>query len=236
METSTGSVLLDFFENHDHRLIHKWNHYFEIYERHFAAFRGKPVSLLEFGVSHGGSLQMWKYYLGPQAQIYGVDIEPRCATLMEENVTILIGDQENREWLRSLKRSLPTFDIIIDDGGHTMAQQITTFEEMYPQLNLGGVYLAEDLLTSYMPGYGGAYRHPGSFIEYTKNFIDQLHAWHSGDPSLFVDDFTLSAFALHYYDSVLVIEKRPMSQPDHRMKGMPSFPLNAAEQAVYSKG
>jgi hypothetical protein len=31
-----GSSLIDFFENHEHRLIHKWMHYFEIYDRHFS--------------------------------------------------------------------------------------------------------------------------------------------------------------------------------------------------------
>jgi hypothetical protein len=84
MELNNGSVLLDFFENHPHRMIHKWMHYFEIYERHFAQFRGQPMSMLEFGVLHGGSLQMWKYYFGKQAQIYGADINPRCAELAED--------------------------------------------------------------------------------------------------------------------------------------------------------
>ena len=71
MEQHNGSVLRDFFENHPHRMIHKWMHYFEIYERHFNQFRGKPMSMLEFGVLHGGSLQMWKYYFGKEARIYG---------------------------------------------------------------------------------------------------------------------------------------------------------------------
>lgn len=106
-------------------------HYFEIYERHFSHLRNTPISMMEFGVLHGGSLQMWKHYFGPQAKIYGVDIDPRCASLAEENITILWGDQENRESLRSIKNTLPKFDIIIDDGGHTMMQKIITFEEMY---------------------------------------------------------------------------------------------------------
>jgi hypothetical protein len=236
MEQNNGSVLLDFFENHEHRMIHKWMHYFEIYERHFAAFRGKPMSLVEFGVLHGGSLQMWKHYFGQQAQIYGVDINPRCAELAEERIAILLGNQEDRESLRGICRTLPKFDIIIDDGGHTMLQQKTTFEEMWGQLKDGGIYLCEDVLTSYWPAFGGGYRHPGNFIEYTKSMIDQLHAWHSPDPALQVNDFTRSAFALHYYDSIVVIEKRPMTPPQVRMKGKPSFPLEAAEQEVFNRG
>ena len=53
-------------------------HYFEIYHRHFERFRGRPVTVLEFGVNQGGSLQMWRDYFGRKAAIHGVDIDPRC--------------------------------------------------------------------------------------------------------------------------------------------------------------
>lgn len=236
-QQANGSVLIDYFENHEHRMIHKWMHYFEIYERHFGQFRNQPISLLEFGVLHGGSLQMWKHYFGKQAKIYGADINPRCAELAEDQITILLADQESRESLRSICNSLPPFDIIIDDGGHTMLQQKTTFEEMWGQLKIGGIYLIEDMLTSYWPSFGGGYKDPVNFVEYTKNLIDQLHAWHAVPNSgLAVNEFTRTAFSLHYYDSVLVIEKRAMQQPQVRMKGKPSFPLAPAEQAVYDKG
>lgn len=232
-----GSVLIDYFENHEHRMIHKWMHYFEIYERHFAQFRNLPISLLEFGVLHGGSLQMWKHYFGPQAKIYGADINPRCAELAEDQITILLADQESRESLQHICKTLPPFDIIIDDGGHTMLQQTTTFEEMWGQLKIGGVYLIEDMLTSYWPSFGGGYKDPVNFVEYTKGLIDQLNAWHAlPNSGLAVNEFTRTAFSMHYYDSVLVIEKRAMQQPQVRMKGRPSFPLEAAEQAVYNKG
>lgn len=231
-----GGSLIDFFENHEHRVIRKWMHYFEIYDRHFSRFRNKPLSLIEFGVNHGGSLQMWKYYFGQEAKIYGVDIDPRCANLGEENITIIMGNQEDRSSLSMIKDSLPKFDIIIDDGGHRMMQQTFTFEEMYAHLKEGGVYLCEDLHTSYWSGYGGGFRKPTSFIEYSKRLIDQLNAWYSQNPDFVVDEFTLNAFSMHYYDSILVIEKRPMKPPIERMRGMPSFPLTAKEQQMLDNG
>lgn len=236
METTNSNVLLNYFETNEKRMMHKWMHYFEIYERHFAKFRGQDISILEFGVLHGGSLQMWKQYFGPKARIYGVDINTRCLTLAEDNITILMADQDNRESLRGIKNTLPPFDIIIDDGGHTMTQQINTFEEMYPHVKDGGIYLVEDLHTSYWPGFGGGYKQPNTFVEYSKNLIDQLTAWHSPMPPLQVNEFTRNAFSMHYYDSVLVIEKRHMNPPVARMKGKPSFPLTPAEQAVYDRG
>jgi len=232
----SNGVLLDYFENHEHRMIHKWMHYFEIYERHFHQFRDKPISMLEFGVLHGGSLQMWKYYFGEQAKIYGVDINPRCAELAEEQIQILLGDQENRDSLRAICQNLSKFDIILDDGGHTMQQQVVTFEETWNHLKDGGIYLCEDLHTSYWPAFGGGLRQPHTFVEYTKQLIDQLHAWYSPNTHLQVDTFTRSTFAVHYYDSMIVIEKREILPPYARMKGTPSFPLEPAEQAVYDRG
>ena len=108
-----------FFKQHHGRLIHKWLHYFEIYDRHFARFRGGSVNILEFGVSQGGSLQMWRDDFGQQAQLFGVDINPNCKQFEEAGVRIFIGDQQDRAFLRSLARALPRIDILIDDGAAT---------------------------------------------------------------------------------------------------------------------
>jgi hypothetical protein len=129
-----------------------------------------------------------------------------------------------------LRQRIPHIDILIDDGGHTMNQQITTFEELFPHVAADGVFLCEDLHTSYWPTYGGGYREPGTFIEYSKNFIDYIHAWHAQKPprrrwyetpapELRVSDFTRSVHSLHFYDSVLVIEKRPIEPPSSTMTG-----------------
>ena len=42
--------------------VHKWHHYFDIYERHFGRYRDRPIRMLEIGVFRGGSLRMWKEY------------------------------------------------------------------------------------------------------------------------------------------------------------------------------
>ena len=213
-----------FFAAHDGRLLDKWHHYFEIYDRHFARYRHRPVTVVEFGVSQGGSLQMWRDYFGPQAQLVGVDINPNCQRFEGPGVRIFIGDQADRSFLRRVAQEVPHIDILIDDGGHTMTQQIATFEELYPKVAEDGVFLIEDLHTSYWKKWGGGYRKRGSFIEYSKRFIDQLNAWHSQEPARFrVDDFTRSAHSLHCYDSVLVIEKRRMSPPTRERKGQAAF-------------
>ncbi len=214
-----------YFTKNTGRLIHKWRHYFEIYDRHFSRFRDTDVHVVEFGISHGGSLQMWKEYFGPRCRIFGVDINPHCKRLEEDRIEVFIGDQEDRGFLGSLVEKIPRIDILIDDGGHTMAQQINTFEELFGRIDDHGLYLCEDMHTSYWSEFEGGYKRRGTFVEYSKDFIDYINAWHSRQPGkLAVSDFTRHVHSLHYYDSILVIEKRPMDPPDHLKTGVPQVP------------
>ena len=73
------------------------------------------------------------------------------------------------------------------------------------------VSTCEDLHTSYWLYFGGGYRRNGTFIEYSKNFIDQLNAFHSEQKQLIPNDFTRSVDSIHYYDSVLVVHKEEIS-------------------------
>ena len=136
-----------FFKKEDHRLIHKWNHYFEIYDRHLQHLKDKKINILEIGISHGGSLQMWEYYFKGNASIYAVDINPECKKLESENIKIFIGSQEDETFLRNLKKNIPIVDVLIDDGGHTMRQQITTFKHLFDHVADNGIYICEDLHT-----------------------------------------------------------------------------------------
>ena len=220
--------LENYFNNNNKRLVHKWQHYFEIYDRHFSKYRNQEVVVVEIGVSHGGSLQMWKNYFGNKAKIYGIDIDPRCKDLEEENIEIFIGSQADRKFLTEIKKQIPQIDILIDDGGHTMIQQIVSFEELFIHIKDDGVYLGEDLSTSYWLPYGGGHKRRGTFIEYSKNFIDSINAFHSEQSSLKVNEFTKSVHSLHFYDSVLVIEKKVMTAPISLKTGKPSFEILAS--------
>jgi hypothetical protein len=200
-----------FFKNEDHRMIHKWNHYFEIYDRHLQHLKGKKINILEIGISHGGSLQMWEYYFQGNATIYAIDVNAECKKLESENIKIFIGSQEDESFLKNLKKNIPAIDVLIDDGGHTMKQQVTTFNHLYDKVSENGIYICEDLHTSYWKDFGGGYKKRRTFIEFSKNIIDKLHAWHT--PKVSIDNITTSTHSLHYYDSMLVIEKRKMSKP-----------------------
>lgn len=222
----------NYFESNTSNCIHKWIHYFDIYDFWFKKYKNKPIVILEIGVFQGGSLNMWRDYFGEEAQIFAIDINPLCKQFETKNTKIFIGSQEDKEFLKYVKTQVPKFDVLIDDGGHTMQQQMVSFEELYDHINDDGLYLCEDLHTSYWKNYGGGYKRPNSFIEYSKNFIDSINAWHSRDSQLKVNNITKSTYALHYYDSVLVMEKKVMLPPTVEMKGEIIIPIDNFQAPV----
>jgi Methyltransferase domain len=193
------------------RLLDKWVHYFPIYDRHLSPYRGQAVKLLEIGVFRGGSLDMWKWYLGASSTLVGIDIDEDAARQADSRCTVLIGDQADRDFLGSVVEQHGPFDIIIDDGGHTMEQQVASAESLFPSLNEGGVYLVEDSHTSYWKEYGGGRGREGTFIEWVKDRIDDLHGYHLDEPIEPV--WTEQVDAIHCYDSVIVVNKKRRFAP-----------------------
>ena len=154
-------------------------------------------------------------YLGPQSTVVGVDVNPECTRFSEPGIDVVIGDQADRVFLRSLAAAYPDLAILIDDGGHRMHQQIATFEELYPRIRSDGIYVCEDTHSSLIPKFEGGYGRPQTFIETVKPLIDRLNAFYSTEHSkLAPDDFTRSTDSMHFYHSMLVIEKKLHELPE----------------------
>jgi 23S rRNA U2552 (ribose-2'-O)-methylase RlmE/FtsJ len=228
--------LRNYFEQNEGRLINKFDHYFDVYERYFSKFRNKKITIVEIGVYQGGSLQMWRKYFGKEATIWGIDIDPRCKSLEDENTHILIGSQEDPLFLRSIIDKIGMIDILIDDGGHTQDQQIISFKELYQQVNPdGGIYLCEDVHTSYINVYGGGHKRNNTFIEYSKSLIDQLNAHYTEQSSIQVNEFTKTTNTIHFYDSIVVFERKIMATPSSKMTGKWSFENEVKKKTFLEK-
>lgn len=195
----------DFLTN-DKRMIHKWKHYFPIYERHFKDFVHKPVTFIEIGCGQGGSLQMWKRYFGPHARIIGIDLNPECKAFEEDQIEIHIGEQQDHKLLQRVINDVGTPDIVLDDGSHVMSHMIASFNFLYPRMAKCGVYLVEDLHTAYWKEYEGGLRKSSTFIEFCKNLVDELNADHTRG-ALPPSDFSKSTMSMHFYDSVVAFER-----------------------------
>lgn len=151
----------------------KHNTYFPIYERLFEPFVGRSVTVVEIGVLNGGSLFMWRDYFGPSARIIGVDLNPEAKWLENEGFEIHTGSQTDPKFWEEFFAKVGPVDIIIDDGGHTFAQQIVTTASGLQHVRDGGMLVVEDTHSSYMPEFGGP--SPVSFIAYAKNIVDGIN-------------------------------------------------------------
>jgi hypothetical protein len=204
------------FYAHDGRIAHKWHHYLEIYERHFAPLRERLAAprILELGVSHGGSLQLWRKYFGPQAKIVGIDVDPACAARADAGVAVVIGDQSDpRALAAALEKLGGGVDLVIDDGSHLGRHQIASFAYLYPRLSERGLYLCEDLHCSYWPSHEGGLGRAGTFVEFIKTRIDDLHAWFLDGAAPQAMDFAVTTYGIFIYLNLVVIEKRPVRKP-----------------------
>jgi len=181
--------------------IWKWDHYFDIYDRHFSKFIGQDVNIVEVGIFSGGSLGMWRDYFGPRAHIYGIDIEPACRVYESDGTRIFIGDQSDRGFWRVFREQVPRVDVLIDDGGHLPEQQIVTLEEMLPHIGHGGVYVCEDM-------HGVNHK----FAAYVYGLTTALNAYRrkpGAEPVVEASALQRTIQSLHVYPFVTVIEKTP---------------------------
>ncbi|MCF0071488.1 class I SAM-dependent methyltransferase [Dyadobacter sp. CY261] len=218
--TASDNSMKDLFYSHSGNLIHKWDHYLDIYPTYLSQYRGRRPTILEIGVSHGGSIQLWKQFFGNDCQIFAIDINPECSRLEEEGVKIFIGSQADANFLNEVAHQIPDLDFVLDDGGHFMDQQSLSFEILFPKVKQGGQYIVEDTHTSYWPEFGGGLRKDGTFIEKSKALIDSLYNYHlfEGD-NVRTDNITQNIESISFFDSMVIFQKRLRAQPFHKQIG-----------------
>jgi cephalosporin hydroxylase len=201
----------------------KWWHYFGIYDSLFDSLAQQsrrnelpqPLRILEIGVWMGGSLQLWRKYFGERSIIFGIDIDEAAARQGVHEAQVRIGSQSDPIFLKSVLDEMGGLDIVIDDGSHRSKDVIASLNAIFPYLSDGGLYIIEDLHTSYWPNFGGGLKRPSSSIEVLKSIIDMLNQPYFGQTS---NDkrLTLSPGdigSIQFFDSVVVIKKAKVKQP-----------------------
>ncbi|WP_371663134.1 hypothetical protein [Streptomyces sp. NBC_00280] len=196
----------------------KWggHWYTQHYERHFEPYRHQRIRILEIGVggynsptSGGGSLRMWKHFF-PRGQVFGLDAFDKSG-VDEPRIRTVVGDQSSPEFLTSLAEEIGPLDIVVDDGSHLSDDVITSFTTLFPLLRPGGLYVIEDLQTSYWPGWNGnrsELSDPGTSVGFLKTLFDTLH--HQDrvreapyEPS----EIERGVTGIHLYHNLVFIEK-----------------------------
>lgn len=160
---------------------------------------------------------MWEEYF-KSAELHFMDITDQGIQYFSKRSHYHLCNQENAEQLQGfVKTTGGDFDIIIDDGGHTMKQQITSFSVLFPHVKSGGMYIIEDLHTSYWERYGGGRKK--TTINFLKTLIDDVNyvgaktsrASHLNLSPAILEDLNIykeKIYSIHFYDSVAIIIKR----------------------------
>ena len=219
---------LDFktiFYQHKENVSDKWVNYFDIYDECFRSYIANKPKVLEIGVQNGGNLQILNKYL-KNATLYGVDIDPKVLNLtLDANIHVYNFNITDEVAINQYFEKTE-FDIIIDDGSHICSDIIQTFRLFFSKLKPGGVFLIEDLHTSYWQSHGGSYLGIDSAIEFFKKFVDLLNFYHINDhrfeEKLSLDDRYIFEWlrSIYFYDSVVVIHKLPKARKTHYQRIM----------------
>jgi len=240
----------------------KVTNYFQIYSDLFSHLRGSDCTFIETGVLNGGSLFMWRNWLGEKARIIGVDLNLVAKKWEEYGFEIYIGDQGDPLFWQNSFREIGSFDVLLDDGGHQSFQQIVTLSEAVKAAKNKCIIAVEDTYTSFFKMFSGHREH--SFLEYAKDSTDTLLAKTSeffpgqfpqiGNPR--IEEQFSSVYSIQFYSGLVAYSIDPVAQErpkllwnhvpkesveaDFRYNGVPSarvdWPNLFADQQFIVKG
>ena len=181
--------------------------FIQLYEKYFSSLRDSNINLLEIGIENGDSLRIWREYF-TNANICGIDIIKKDFKI--DNTEILQGDQSDKNFLRALIDRYKNFDIIIDDGSHQAKHIIASFKFLFPHLNNEGLYVIEDLQTSYFPRYGGSrinLNKKKSSMNFIKSLTDTINYEKNDRPFYKKSDFDGHIKSIYFHQNIAFINK-----------------------------
>jgi hypothetical protein len=121
--------------------------YHRFYDYFLIPIKNHKMNILEVGVDDLRSLKMWLDFF-PNANIYGVDINKKDFTYSRGS--IFKADQSKKKDLEKVVKKTGKCKFIIDDGSHVPQHQLLTFNYLFNEcLEFGGIYIIEDIETSY---------------------------------------------------------------------------------------
>lgn len=155
-----------------------------LYESLFCDYKDNKNNILEIGVREGDSLILWGKYFS-KSKIYGIEnyqdvvfngqLERSYDHINSKKIKIYINDAYDENFVKSL----PNFNIIIDDGPHTLEHQLKSIDLYLPKLRENGIFIIEDIQSE--SNLENLYNHvPDQYKRRTKK-IDLRHMKGSHD-------------------------------------------------------
>lgn len=202
-----------------------YHNYTKVYADFFGPIKNDPLVFLELGIYKGNSVKLWENYF-PEATLYFIDNNPSQIEYFSKRSHYHFIDQTDWLTLHAFAKSVGReFDIILDDAGHTMVGQIGGFKTFFQYLKSGGIYIIEDLHSSYWQYYGGGgtmdspKSGPNTCVGYLQSLVDELNytaaRTQNADDAKVPPDLrnSLNYFqdqieSIHFYKSLCIIRKK----------------------------
>jgi O-antigen biosynthesis protein len=174
------TTLSQLYHEHQGKLSDKWSLYLDELDRIIEPYRDQRIRLFEIGVQNGGSLEIWGRYFANAEIILGCDNDPkiRSLTYTDPRIRVVVGDANSDECETEILHQATSLDVIIDDGSHVSGDIIKSFARYFPHLNEHGLYIVEDLHSSYWANFGGGLHAPLSAMAFFKRLADVLNHEH----------------------------------------------------------
>ena len=216
--------LREIYATHSGKISDKWSIYLDIYDQLFQFIRFNNIQLLEIGIQNGGSLEIWGKYFNSASHLVGCDIDQLCANLNfdDPRISVIVENANTDLSEQKILSHSSKFDLIIDDGSHQSSDIIKSFSRYFPHLNLGGLYVAEDLHCSYWQEFQGGLHDPHSSISFFKLLADVVNHQHWGIESPrskliysiskkynleLSEDLLASIHSIEFFNSMCVVRK-----------------------------
>ena len=190
--------------------------FIELYQKYFSGYKDEKINLLEIGVDNGDSLRIWREYF----------INANKSNFTINGVEILAGDQSDYKFLQSIIDKYKNFDIIIDDGSHQSKHIIASFKFLFPYLNNSGIYVIEDLQTSYMPRYGGSrinLNKKNSSMNFVKSLSDSINYEKNDKPFFKKNNFDGKIKSIYFHQNIAFICKGESTNYFYNQDNKPSI-------------
>ena len=191
----------------------KYEHgYTKVYEKYFDNIRDQKLKILEIGIADGKSLLMWSDYF-QNSTIIGIDIHKidiQEKKLNRNNIKVHQGSQSDEKFIDEIINEYGSFDIIIDDGSHLKKDVIKSFHLLFPHLNNEGLYVVEDIQTSYNHFFGGNpfdLKYSNSHMNFFKHLTDRLNFQEIANPFYISHKYDAKITNVSFYHNLVFVRK-----------------------------
>ena len=186
--------------------------YIDIYKMYLDNIRNEKLKILEIGIADGKSLLTWSDYF-KNSLIVGIDIHKIDIVekkLNRQNIEVHQGSQNDASFINRITELYGKFDVIIDDGSHLTKDVKKSFHLLFPYLNNNGLYIVEDMQTSYNHFFGGNpfdLKYSNSHMNFFKHLTDRLNYQEIANPFYISHKYDAKITNVSFYHNLVFVRK-----------------------------